>query len=86
MMDEGKAVVGIAKNYFAAINGGNSGIIEFDDSAQFLQDNRVYTTRVYGNGRPVDNTSFVYLNISGVKGPAQPVRVVDTVETETVTP
>lgn len=86
MMDEGKAVVGIAKNYFAAINGSNSGIIEFDDSAQFIQDNRVYTTRMYGNGRPVDNTSFVYLNISGVKGPAQPVRVVDTVETETVTP
>lgn len=86
MMDEGKAVVGIAKNYFAAINGGNSGIIEFDDSVQFLQDNRVYTTRVYGNGRPVDNTSFAYLDISSVKAPALRVKVVDTVETEEVTP
>ena len=64
MMPEGKAAAGIAKNYFAAINGGTSGIIEYDDSNQFLEDNRVYTTRIYGNGRPVDNTSFAYLDIS----------------------
>ena len=45
-LSEGEAVVGIAKNYFAAINGGTSGVVEYDDSAQFLEDNRVYTTRV----------------------------------------
>lgn len=73
MMPEGKAVVGIAKNYFAAINGGRSGIIEYDDSAQFLEDNRIYTTRIYGNGRPVDNKSFAYLDISKVEPPALPV-------------
>lgn len=73
MMPEGKAVVGIAKNYFAAINGGRSGIIEYDDSTQFLEDNRVYTTRIYGHGRPVDNKSFVYLDISAVEPPALPV-------------
>lgn len=75
MIGEGKAVVGIAGNYFAAINGGESGIIEFDDSNQFLEDNRVYTTRVYGNGRPVDNTSFAYLDISEVEPPALPVLI-----------
>ncbi len=47
MMPEGKASVGIAENYFAAINGGKSGIIEYDDSNQFLEDNRVYTTGVW---------------------------------------
>ena len=74
-MAEHKAVVGIAKNYFAAINGGKSGIIEYSDEAQFLDDNRVYTTRVYGNGRPVDNTSFAYLDITDTKMPAFPVDV-----------
>lgn len=75
IIDEGKAAVGIAENYFAAINGGNSGIIEFDDSNQFLEDNRVYTTRIYGNGQPVDNTSFEYLDISEVEAPALPVLI-----------
>ena len=75
MIDEGKAAAGIARNYFAAINGGTSGIIEFDDSNQFLEDNRVYTTRVYGNGRPIDNTSFAYLDISAVEAPALPVLI-----------
>lgn len=75
MMAEGKAAAGIKANYFAAINGGTSGIIEYDDSNQFLEDNRIYTTRVYGNGQPVDNTSFVYLDISGVEAPALPVLI-----------
>lgn len=75
MMPEGKASAGIARNYFAAINGGTSGIIEFDDSNQFLEDNRIYTTRVYGNGRPIDNSSFEYLDISEVEAPALPVLI-----------
>lgn len=78
----GTAIVGIPKNYFAAINGGTSGIIEFSDENQFLQDNRVYTTRVYGNGRPVDNTSFVKLDISGIEEPAFPVSVKELPEEE----
>lgn len=75
MMPEGKASAGIARNYFSAINGGTSGIIEFDDSNQFLEDNRIYTTRVYGNGRPIDNASFEYLDISEVEAPALPVLI-----------
>ena len=78
----GTAKVGIADNYFAALNGGQSGIIEYSDENQFLQDNRVYTTRVYGNGRPVDNTSFINLNISGLETYATPVKVVNTVKTK----
>ena len=82
MMAQGKAIAGIAGNYFAAINGGTSGIIEFDDSNQFLEDNRIYTTRVYGNGQPVDNNSFVLLDISEVEAPALPVKVKGKVKTE----
>lgn len=75
MIPEGKATAGIAGNYFAAINGGTSGIIEYDDSNQFLEDNRIYTTRIYGNGQPIDNTSFVLLDISEVEAPAFPVLI-----------
>ena len=81
-LSEGEAVVGIAKNYFAAINGGTSGVVEYDDSAQFLEDNRVYTTRVYGNGLPVDNNSFAKLDITGVEAPALSVKVKGTVTTK----
>lgn len=82
MISEGTAVVGIAKNYFIGINGGTSGIVEFSDEAQFLNDARVYTTRVYANGRPVDNTSFEVLTISGVTAPTLPVSVIGTVTTK----
>ncbi len=78
----GAAIVGIADNYFCGINGGQSGIVEFDDSNQFLQDNRIYTTRVYGHGQPIDNTSFVLLDISGIESPAMPVKVKGTVKTQ----
>ena len=79
---QNKAVAGIAKNYFCAINGGTSGIIEYSDENQFLEDNRVYTTRVYGQGMPVDNTSFAYLDITNVEAPALPVKVKGTVKTK----
>lgn len=78
----GTAKAGIAENYFAAINGGQSGIIEYSDENQFLQDNRVYTTRMYGGGRPVDNTSFLNLDISGLEDYAVPVKVKNTVKTK----
>lgn len=70
------AAVGIAKNYFAGINGGNSGIIEYSDEYQFLEDNRVYTVREYGHGQPIDNSSFTYLDISEVASYGLPVEIV----------
>lgn len=79
---EGYAKIGVAKNYFAAINGGTSGIIEYSDEAQFLDDNRVYTTRMYGMGRPIDNTSFINVDISGLERYAYPVKVRGTVKTK----
>lgn len=78
-VQEGYAKVGIPENYFAAINGGQSGIIEYSDENQFLEDNRVYTTRVYGNGRPVDNVSFINLSIANLQEYSSPVRITETV-------
>ena len=80
---EGTAKLGLPENYFAAINGGQSGIIEYSDEAQFLDDVRVYTTRIYGQGRPVDNVSWLNLDISGLAKPADfSVEVANVVKTK----
>jgi HK97 family phage major capsid protein len=80
---EGTAKLGLPENYFAAINGGQSGIIEYSDEAQFLDDVRVYTTREYGQGRPIDNVSWLNLDISGLPAPADySVEVVNVVKTK----
>lgn len=61
----GKAVVGIAENYFMGLGASTKeGVIQYDDSVRFLQNQRVYATFLYGNGKPIDNTSFLVLDIS----------------------
>jgi HK97 family phage major capsid protein len=63
-MPEGHAVVGLGKRYFLGLGTSKDGLIDFSDHAQFLEDNRVYTTHLYGNGMPMDNAAFEYLDIS----------------------
>ncbi|MBD5504092.1 MAG: phage major capsid protein [Lachnospiraceae bacterium] len=63
-MPAGKAVLGIAKQYFMGIGTGKDGVIEYDDSYKFLQRERVYAGHLYGNGKPKDNNSFLVLDIS----------------------
>ncbi|MCM1217227.1 MAG: phage major capsid protein [Lachnospiraceae bacterium] len=63
----GKAVLGIAKQYFMGIGAGKDGVIEYDDSYKFLQRERVYAGHLYGNGKPKDNNSFLVLDISELK-------------------
>lgn len=63
----GKAVMGIAKQYFMGIGTGKDGVIEYDDSYKFLQRERVYAGHLYGNGKPKDNNSFLVLDISELK-------------------
>lgn len=64
---EGKAVVGIADKYFMGMGTSKDGVIEYDDSYKFLQRERVYAAFLYGNGKPVDNNSFVVLDISALE-------------------
>ena len=62
---KGEAVVGLGKQYIGLLGAGSKkGVITYDDSTQFLEDNRVYKIRLLGNGRPKDNTSFALLDIS----------------------
>lgn len=69
-VEKGHAVVGLAKRYFMGMGTSKRGFIEYSDHAQFLEDSRVYTTHLYGNGRPLDNNAFEYLDISGLTAPA----------------
>lgn len=60
----GKAVIGIAGQYFMGIGTGKDGVIEYDDSYKFLERERIYAGHLYGNGKPKDNNSFLVLDIS----------------------
>lgn len=76
-LPEGKAVLGLSKRYFAALGSTKDGKIEYDDSVRFLEDERVYAVRLYGNGQPLDDKAFLVLDISGLKAPVKEVKVVD---------
>lgn len=78
----GYAVVGIAKRYFAGMGTSKRGFIEYSDHAQFLEDCRVYTTHLYGNGKPMDNNAFELLDISELVAPTYTVNAVDTAAAE----
>ena len=79
-MVQGKAVIGIADRYFAVLGTGRDGKIDYSDEYQFLEDDRIYLTKLYGTGRPIDNTSFLYLDISGIKPVHKIVRVAGYVD------
>lgn len=67
VLNEGEGIMGLAKKYFMGIGAGSSGKIEYSDEYQFLEDNRVYITKMYGMGRPKDNNAFQYLDITSLK-------------------
>lgn len=79
-MTQGKAVIGISKRYLAVLGTGKDGRIEYSDEYKFLEDERYYLIKLYGTGRPLDNTSFLYLDISNIKAVAPIVRVADYVD------
>lgn len=63
-MKEGEALLCVPKEYFAGLGSSKEGNIIFDDSVQFLEDNRVYLIKAYANGRAFDNTVALLLDIS----------------------
>ena len=65
-MAQGKAALGIGRRYLMAMGTSRGGKIEYSDEVNFLEDERVYLVKLYGNGRPLDNTSFLLLDISGL--------------------
>lgn len=75
-IDNGEAVLGIGYKYFAAAGMDKAGRIEYSDHYQFLEDNRVYTIRLYANGFPMDNNAFLHLDISNLRPPVYKVEQV----------
>ena len=81
-MPTGKAIFGLANRYFMGIGTALSGKIEHSDDYKFLEDERVYLVKMYGHGEPLDNTAFVYADISALKPAIQEVTVKGTVATK----
>lgn len=82
-VDEGKAIIGLPKKYFMGIGAGsNGGKIEYSDEYKFLDDERVYISKLYGNGRALDNNAFILLDISGLEAATIPVTVKGTINTK----
>lgn len=83
-IDANHAILGIPKNYFAGLGVmGKEGVITYSDEYRFLDDERVYKTRLQANARPLDEYSFLYLDITNLDTTAAwPVTIVGTVATE----
>lgn len=76
----GEAVIGLARRYFFGLGTGNEGKIEYSDHYKFLEDDRYYLTKLYGDGKPLDGVSFKRLDISGLKQMYPIVKVIDYVD------
>lgn len=82
-LDQGEAILGLAKKYFLGIGAGTAGgKIEYSDEYKFLEDERTYLTKMFGNGMPLDNNAFLYLDISGLEEATIAVKVKGTVSTK----
>lgn len=75
-----KAVIGIGKRYFFGLGTSKGGKIEFSDHYKFLEDDRYYLTRLYGDGKPLDSTSFKVVDITAIRPVAPIVRVADYID------
>ena len=66
-VEDGKAVMFLPAEYFLGMGGSKNGVIEYSDEYKFLEDQRVFKIKQYGAGRAFDNTSALYLDISGLE-------------------
>ena len=71
----GKAVFGLGNRYFFGLGTAKGGKLEYSDEYRFLEDQRVYLIKLYGNGRPLDGNAFVYVDISDLVPTVQKVEV-----------
>lgn len=65
-LEDGAAVLFLKNEYFMGMGGAKNGVIEYSDEYKFLEDQRVFKVKQYGAGRAFDNTSALYLDISGL--------------------
>lgn len=77
----GEAILGMDNRYILGMGSDKNGTIETSKDYQFLEDATVYKCKLYGNGQPKDNNSFVRLDISELKE----AQLLTTVVNNTVT-
>ena len=65
-LEDGQAVLFLKDEYFMGIGGSKNGVIEYSDEYKFIEDQRVFKIKQYGTGRAIDNTSALFLDISGL--------------------
>lgn len=63
----GKAVLCLLNEYFLGVGGSKQGVIEYSDEYKFIEDQRAFKIKQYAAGRAFDNTSALYLDISGIE-------------------
>lgn len=73
----GDAVLCLLDEYFLGVGGSKQGVIEYSDEYKFIEDQRAFKIKQYAAGRAFDNTSALYLDISGVKPAYITVKNVD---------
>ena len=83
-VDPGEAVIGLAYRYFALAGTAKDGKIEYSDHYHFLEDERVYLIKLYGNGMAKDNNAFLLLDISNLQPLTWKVVQMDAVAASTV--
>lgn len=63
----GKLIACVPQDYFMGL--GFKDTVKFSDEYHFLEDERIYIQRLTGDGRPVDNKSFLVFDISTMSVP-----------------
>lgn len=76
-LTRGRAILGIGRLYWAFAGMSRDGRIEYSDEYHFLEDERVYLIKTYGNGMPADNNAFLVLDVSGLKPARYKVTLVE---------
>ncbi|MDD4528236.1 MAG: phage major capsid protein, partial [Candidatus Margulisbacteria bacterium] len=69
-----KAIIGLGRRYFFGLGTGKGGKIEYSDHYKFLEDDRYYLTKLYGDGKPLDSGSFKVVDITNLRPTAPIVR------------
>ena len=77
-MAAGKAVIFAEKEYKFNIGTPTTGNLSLSDDYKFLEDFRTYKLKMFGNGKCKDNTSAIYLDISGLTQGYVPVKEIAT--------
>lgn len=83
-LDSAHAVLGIPSRYFVGLGmTGKDGLLTYSDEAHFLEDERLYKTKFQGNGRPMDEYAFLYLDLADFEPVmSAPVEITGVVTTQ----